>query len=125
MLCEICAAEEAAFTIIPVAEGMPQTLGPACYARSGLEFAKAVLPPEEIAQTLGPMFVTPGRAQALAKAPKRRKAEQPAEMAGAIGGAYTTPVENGVEEPKPTPEPEPKPEPPPGEPQEPAAAADA
>lgn len=81
MHCEVCEAEEAAFTIIPVAEGMPQSLGPACFARAGLEIAKAVLPAEEIAATLGPMFVTPARQEALAKDSKRRGRKAPAEAA--------------------------------------------
>ena len=85
MQCEICGQEEAAFTIIPTGEGMPQSLGAACFARSGLELAKAILPAEEIAQTLGPMFVSPSRARALKKA--------------------------AAESPQPQPEPEPKPEP--------------
>ncbi len=95
MLCEVCESEEAAFTIIPTGQGDPQSLGPACFARSGLELAKAILPPEEIAQTLGPMFVTPARTEAVAKASKRRKSEEP--------------------EPKPEPEPEPEPTPGPDE----------
>jgi hypothetical protein len=89
MRCEVCEAEEAAFTIIPTGEGLPQSLGPGCFARSGLELAKAILPAEEIAATLGPLFVSPARAEAIAKGSKRAKREEP--------------------EPKPEPEPEPEP----------------
>jgi len=78
MLCEVCEAEEAAFTIIPTGDGMPQSLGPGCFARSGLELAKAILPAEEIAATLGPLFVTPARAEAIAKAPKSKAKASPA-----------------------------------------------
>jgi len=76
MLCEVCEQEEATLTLIPVGEGMPQSIGGACFARFGLETAKAVLPAEEIAQILGPMFVsaTPGPS---AKARAARKSETP------------------------------------------------
>lgn len=77
MLCEVCDAEEAAFTIIPTGDGLPQTLGPGCFARAGLELAKQILPPEEIAQTLGPMFVTPARAETLAKGRKSKSQPEP------------------------------------------------
>jgi hypothetical protein len=93
MLCEVCEQEEAVFTIIPTGEGMPQSLGPACFARSGLEFAKAVLPAEEIASVLGPMFVQPAQAPASrpAAAPKRRKSKdalsEPNEAQGPSGGS--------------------------------------
>lgn len=59
MECAICGEEEAAFTVIPTGQGDPQILGAACFARAGLELAKQILPAEEIAQTLGPMFVIP------------------------------------------------------------------
>jgi hypothetical protein len=103
MKCEVCEAEEAAFTIIPTGpEGFPQSIGPACFARMGLEFAKTLLPAEEVATTLGPLFVTPARQRALAKDSKRVQAE----------------------EPTPEPEPEPEPEPAPGPPEEPATGTD-
>ena len=76
MRCEICEAEDAAFTILPFGEGLPQSLGPACLARIGLQLAKEILPAEEIAATLGPMFVTPARAEAIAKDSKRAKREE-------------------------------------------------
>ncbi len=95
MLCEVCNEEEAAFTLIPTGEGMPQILGPACFARAGLELAKAILPAEEIASTLGPMFVGPAAAsRELDKTPKRstRKAKGAAKL-----GAEPDP-ESGAEE---------------------------
>lgn len=75
MECEICNSEEAAFTIIPFGAGMPQSLGPACFARTGLELAKAILPAEEIADTLGPMFVKPPAPSA--KKAKKVESQQP------------------------------------------------
>lgn len=83
MLCSICEEEEAAFTIIPTGQGDPQILGPACFARAGLETAKQILPAEEIAQTLGPMFVGPAAAaRELETAPKRpaRKTKRAAKL---------------------------------------------
>ena len=83
MLCQLCNQEEAAFTIIPVGPGDPEILGPACFARAGLETAKAILPAEEIAQTLGPMFVGPAAAaRELDATPKRaaRKAGRKAKL---------------------------------------------
>lgn len=97
MRCEVCEAEEAAFTIIPTGDGLPQSLGPACFARSGLELAKAILPAEEIAATLGPLFVTPARTEALAKAPKRGKREEPTPEAEAAKAEE--PTEGPTEEP--------------------------
>jgi hypothetical protein len=73
MLCEICEAEDAVYTVVPTGEGMPQTLGVNCFARAGLNLAKDVLDPLEIAETLGPMFVPPARVRAIKKA----AAEQP------------------------------------------------
>jgi len=78
MLCDGCEAEEAAFTLIPTgADGLPESIGPGCFARRGLALAKLILPAEEIAAELGPMFVSPGRAEALAKGSKRARAEEP------------------------------------------------
>lgn len=98
MLCEVCNEEEAAFSIIPTGEGMPQILGPACFARAGLELAKQILPAEEIADTLGPMFVQPARPAAEPKAGKSKAKVKPAETAepvqatGTDGGAAEVPA---------------------------------
>lgn len=92
MLCSICEAEEAAFTIIPTGEGLPESLGPICFARSGLEVAKASLPAEEIAALLGPLFVDPAREDLhqgakQEQAKRSRKSKAPAaEAAGEAGG---------------------------------------
>src|SRR5579859_235914 len=95
MNCQICDQEEAAFTIIPVGPGDPQSLGPVCFARAGLDLAKTILPAEEIAGILGPMFVGPAAsARELDTTPKRstRKAKGPAKL-----GAEPDP-ENSSEE---------------------------
>lgn len=77
LTCEICGVEEAAFTVIPTGEGMPQSLGAACFARAGLNLAKEVLDPVEIAETLGPMFVPPARVKTLRKARSETPAHEP------------------------------------------------
>jgi hypothetical protein len=98
MNCELCNEEEAAFTIIPVGEGMPQSLGPACFARAGLELAKQILPAEEIASTLGPMFVTPMTPKDETGAPKRGRAAKTTTKAkaeaveGEAGGEVEAPA---------------------------------
>lgn len=98
MICQTCGLNEAAVTIIPTgAEGLPQTVCSACMAQMGLELAKVVLPAEEIAAILGPMFVTPAREdlhQGAAKVAKARKSKAPAEAVKAereTGGAAETP----------------------------------
>ena len=99
MNCEVCNEEEASVTLIPVGEGMPQSIGRACFARFGLEAAKANLPAEEIAQTLGPMFVGPvAAARELDKTPKRsaRKAKGAAKL-GAEPDPENTPEEGAAE----------------------------
>jgi hypothetical protein len=102
MNCEVCDANPVEWTLIPTGpEGLPQSIYTACLARFGLEAAKKVLPGEEIAAALGPMFVAPARAEALAKNSKRK----------------------GREEPEPTPEPTPDAGPTEGPPEESAAAA--
>jgi hypothetical protein len=72
MLCQVCESEEAAWTLIPIGEGLPQSIGNGCFARFGLAAAKELLPAEEIAETLGPMFVGPATAaRELDSTPKR------------------------------------------------------
>jgi hypothetical protein len=99
MNCEVCDLEEFAFTVTPAGEGAPRFLGPACFARFGLELAREILPAEEIAATLGPMFVTPAREDLHEGAEKVRKGrkskaapeavepEEPAEGAAEIPAA--------------------------------------
>lgn len=57
--CDVCEIETVAFIVGNAETGDQQFLGPACFARMGLEFAKALLPAEEIAAALGPLFVNP------------------------------------------------------------------
>jgi hypothetical protein len=88
--CEVCDQEEFAFTVTPAGEGAPRFLGPACFARFGLELAKSILPAEEIAATLGPMFVTPAREdlhEDAAKVRKGRKSKAAAETVESEGPA--------------------------------------
>src|SRR5260370_17105767 len=73
MNCDICGQLPQAYIISDMSNGEQKFLCAGCFARFGVDFAKAILPPEEIAEQLGPMFVTPGRQQALAKAPKSGK----------------------------------------------------
>jgi hypothetical protein len=97
MLCEVCNEEEATVTLIPVGEGMPQSIGAACFARFGLEAAKASLPAEEIAAVLGPMFVQPARPEPEPKAAKSKRpakaeaAPEPVEATGTDGGEVALP----------------------------------
>ena len=71
--CDGCdGAEPTAFIIGNAETGDQQFLGYGCFARMGLEFAKVILPAEEIAERLGPMFV--------------RGAEKPAEAAKRVKG---------------------------------------
>ena len=92
--CDMCEQEEAAFIVGDVSTGDQKFLGPGCFARFGLEFAKNVLPGEEVAAQLGPMFVADMIAPEAAppEAPKRAKgkktqAEGPAEEGPAGGTA--------------------------------------
>jgi len=103
MQCKICDEEEAIFTVIPVGEGLPQILGPVCFARAGLDLAKSILPAEEIAAILGPMFVQPDTSTALKEAHKgtikgrKSQAKDPEPEQGPAGGEAETPAaaENG------------------------------
>lgn len=97
MNCEVCNEEEAVFTMIPVGEGLPESIGAACLARRGLELAKAILDAEEIAATLGPMFVTPARedlhdgAEKVRKGRKSKAAPAPETVEGEAGGPAEAP----------------------------------
>lgn len=98
MNCELCEANPAAVTIIPTGEGMPQSVCPACMARMGLELAKRELPAEEIAATLGPMFVRPEREDLHKEAAAQRKARKSKAQAeaqapeGEVGGEAEAPA---------------------------------
>lgn len=101
MLCQICNEEEAAYTIIPTGEGLPQTLGVTCIARWVLEGIKDVLPAQEIAAALGPMFVGPAAAsRELDSTPKRsaKKGKRTAKL-GAQPDPDGGPPEGAQEDP--------------------------
>lgn len=97
MICDICAEEEALFMVGNMQTGDQVAFGPACFARQGLEAAKALLPAEEIAAQLGPMFVQmPGddaEAPAEGRKGKRRPPAQaePAEPSQPAPGAAEIP----------------------------------
>ena len=83
MNCDICGQLPQALIISDMSTGEQQFLCGGCFARWGLDFAKAVLPPEEIAERLGPMFVQSPRAQnapaeKAAKSRPGRKTKAPA-----------------------------------------------
>ena len=92
-LCDICGEQPQAIQLGNMDTGEQQFICVGCAARWGLDFAKAILPPEEIAAILGPMFVTPGRQEALDKGATKRgrkskaKAEAEAETERKAGGA--------------------------------------
>lgn len=75
MNCDVCELEEVTFIVGNAQTGDQQMLGPACFARMALEIAKAILPAEEIASTLGPLFVKPAETPSpeAQKAPGGRK----------------------------------------------------
>lgn len=97
MICEICNENEVAWTLIPIGEGLPQSLCDSCLAIRGIVWSKENLPAEEIAAMLGPMFVTPAREdlhQDAAKVRKGRKSKAAAEAKadeGQAGGEAETP----------------------------------
>lgn len=97
MKCEICNENEAAWTLIPTGEGLPQSLCDSCLAIRGIVWSKENLPAEDIAAMLGPMFVAPAREdlheEAKAEVAKRgRKSKAKAEtVEGQTGGAPEAP----------------------------------
>lgn len=58
MNCDICENETATFIVGNAETGEQHFMGPGCFARFGLEYAKKALPAEEIAAQLGPMLVS-------------------------------------------------------------------
>lgn len=92
MNCDICEAEPQAIQLGNMQTGDQQFVCVGCAARWGLDFAKAVLPPEEIAAQLGPLFVDPARedlhegAKAARKGRKTKAETPPAAAEGEAGG---------------------------------------
>lgn len=77
-MCDICGENPQQIQLGNMETGQQQFVCASCAARWGLDFAKAILPPEEIAAALGPMFVDPAREdlhEGAAKARKGRKAK--------------------------------------------------
>lgn len=97
MLCAICNENEAAWTLIPTGEGLPQSLCDPCLAIRGIVWSKENLPAEDIAAMLGPMFVTPAREDLhegaeKVSAKRTRKSKAKAEtVEGPAGGEAETP----------------------------------
>ena len=86
--CDICGEQPQSMQIGNMQSGEQQFVCAGCFARFGLDFAKAILPPEEIAAIVGPMFVDPAREDLHEEAKSQRRArkskaatepEQPAE----------------------------------------------
>lgn len=94
--CDICGEQPAAFIITLIETGDTNYQCPGCYARLGLEAAKTILPPEEIASQLGPMFVEGGGQPGNGKR-ARRRAQEPPEEAAEPGAGPEAP--EGLEEP--------------------------
>ena len=90
--CDICGQEPQAIQLGNMETGEQQFACVGCAARWGLDFAKAVLPPEEIAAQLGPLFVGPARedlhqdAASERKARKSKAAPKTAKTEGPAGG---------------------------------------
>src|SRR5207247_10148680 len=95
--CDTCQTEPVQFIVGNASTGEQQFLGVACFARFGLEFAKAVLPAQEIAAQLGPMFVNLSTAsdQELENPPPKRarksKAAKEEPAQGQAGGPAEVP----------------------------------
>lgn len=72
--CDGCEEAPGTFMLSNVENGDTQSLCGPCLASFGLVFAKEVLPPELIAQTLGPIFVEVGKGK---PGPKRKRDSEP------------------------------------------------
>ena len=96
--CDICGQEPQAMQIGDMTSGDQKFVCVGCFARFGLDFAKAVLPAEEVAAVLGPMFVTPARedlheeAKAETQKRARKSKAQKAAPEREAGGEAETPT---------------------------------
>ena len=95
--CDICEENQAAMILGMVETGDQQFLCGPCAGRFGLDLAKNLLTPEEIAEALGPMFVEGGRQDGPPKSRRGRKAEAATE---AEPEPPRPPATEGVEEPQ-------------------------
>jgi hypothetical protein len=93
--CQVCGQNPQQFTLTTYDPLGSDSLCASCLARAGLMMAKQVLPPEEIAQILGPMFVTPeqGPAAGEDKRGRRKPAPPPAAETEANQGETGGPPE--------------------------------
>lgn len=75
MICDTCQELEAKFMVGNMETGDQLAVCPPCAGRWGITMAKIMLPGEEVAEMLGPMFVKPPTeaAEAPAEAPKSDK----------------------------------------------------
>lgn len=75
-LCDHCHEEPAVFLFGGLQTGA-KYYGAGCMARAGLDLARTVLDPEEIADFLGPMFVKGAAETGAASKSKRGKRSEP------------------------------------------------
>ena len=76
LMCDICGENPQQIQLGNMETGEQKFICASCAARWGLDWAKQILPPEEIAAVIGPMFVTPAREDLLEGAAKVRKARK-------------------------------------------------
>lgn len=70
--CDGCGGQEVAMvSVTNVETGETTFYGAGCFARFGLAMAKEIIPAEEIAETLGPLFIKGGKTE---QAPRTGKA---------------------------------------------------
>lgn len=95
--CDICGQLPQAMQIGNMNTGEQQFVCVPCFCRFGLDLAKQVLPPEEIAAQLGPMFVPPYRedlhegAAQVRKGRKSKAAPETLAAEGTTGGPAEVP----------------------------------
>lgn len=78
--CDLCELEPSSFMLTHTETGDTQAVCGPCLARSGLEMAKALLPPEEILERLGIPTEPADGAEAEDKRPRKAaKREAPSE----------------------------------------------
>lgn len=77
-LCDICETEEQKVAFGLLDSGDWKYLCPGCWMRASLDLIKEIMPAEEIAAVLGPMFVTPSRSEAIKEQGKKTKGKRQA-----------------------------------------------
>lgn len=76
--CDLCELEPSSFLLTHTETGETQAVCGPCLARSGLEMAKAILPPEEILERLGIPTTPPADGAEAGEAPKKGRKSKPA-----------------------------------------------